>query len=89
LIVELEHLLFSGVTVVVLSSIGLLISSMIQVGYADLVLSAFQGPMSILAAIPWRVFLATLIVGVVFLWLAGKGSKAGPPSHLGGGLLLV
>ena len=71
LIVKLEHLLFAGVIVVVLSVLGLLISSVIQLGYADLVLSAFQSLMGLLAAIPWYVFLATLIVGVVFLWLAG------------------
>ena len=71
LIVKLEHLLFAGVIVVVLSFIGLLISSGIQLGYADLILSMFQSLMSILAAIPWYVFLATLIVGSIFLWLAG------------------
>ncbi|HUH98181.1 MAG TPA: hypothetical protein VLZ89_12525 [Anaerolineales bacterium] len=71
LIVKLEHLLFAGVVVVVLSIICLLISSVIQLGYADAVNTAFQSLMSILAAIPWYVFLATLIVGVVFLWLAG------------------
>ena len=71
LIVKLEHLLFAGVIVVVLSIIGLLISGVIQLGYADLVLSAFQSLMSILATIPWYVFLATLIVGFIFLWLAG------------------
>jgi len=49
----------------------LLISGVIQLGYADLVNAAFQSLMSILAAIPWYVFLATLIVGIIFLWLAG------------------
>ncbi len=71
LIVKLEHLLFAGVVVVVVSVIFLLISSIIQLGYADLVLSSFQALMSVLAAIPWYVFLATLIVGLIFLWLAG------------------
>jgi hypothetical protein len=71
LIVKLEHLLFAGAVVVTLSVICLLISSVIQLGYADLVLATFQGIMSVLAAIPWYVFLATLIVGGVFLWLAG------------------
>ncbi len=71
LIVKLEHLLFAGVIVVVLSLIGLLISSGIQLGYADLILSMFQSLMGILAAIPWYVFLATLVVGIIFLWLAG------------------
>jgi hypothetical protein len=71
LIVKLEHLLFAGIVVVILSVIFLLISSVIQLGYADLVNSAFQSLMSMLAAIPWYVFLATLIVGIVFLWLAG------------------
>jgi len=71
LIVKLEHLLFAGVVVVVISVICLLISGVIQLGYADLVNAAFQSLMSILAAIPWYVFLATLIVGIIFLWLAG------------------
>ncbi|HUI90501.1 MAG TPA: hypothetical protein VLX61_17425 [Anaerolineales bacterium] len=71
LIVKLEHLLFAGVVVVVLSIICLLISSVIQLGYADLVNSALQSLMSLLAAIPWYVFLATLVVGIIFLWLAG------------------
>ena len=71
LIVKLEHLLFAGVVVVVVSVICLLISGVIQLGHADLVLSTFQSIMSVLAAIPWYVFLATLIVGIIFLWLAG------------------
>lgn len=71
LIVKLEHLLFAGVVVVVISVICLLISSVIQLGYANLVNAAFQSLMSILASIPWYVFLATLIVGIIFLWLAG------------------
>ena len=71
LIVKLEHLLFAGVVVVVISVICLLISSVIQLGYAALVNAAFQSLMGILAAIPWYVFLATLIVGIIFLSLAG------------------
>jgi hypothetical protein len=71
LIVKLEHLLFAGVVVVVISAVCLLISSVIQLGYADLVNTTFQSLMGILAAIPWYVFLATLIVGIIFLWLAG------------------
>lgn len=71
LIVKLEHLLFAGVFVVVVSAICLLISSVIQLGYADLVNAAFQGLMSLLAAIPWYVFLATLLIGILFLWMAG------------------
>ena len=74
LIVKLEHLLFAGVILVVLSAICLLISSVIQLGYASVVLSTFQAIMSVLAAIPWYVFLVTLLVGFMFLWLAyGKG----------------
>ena len=71
LVVKLEHLLFAGVVVVVLSVICLLISSVIQLGYSSAVNAAFVTLMSLLAAIPWYVFLATLIVGIVFLWLAG------------------
>ena len=71
LIVKLEHLLFAGVFVVVLSSICLLISSVIQAGYSDLVNAIFFWLMSVLAAIPWYVFLATLLIGILFLKLAG------------------
>ncbi len=71
LIVKLEHLLFAGTLVVIVSIILLFISSMIQLGYADAVLAGFQSLMSVLAAIPWYVFLATFLVGAMFLWLAG------------------
>ncbi len=71
LIVKLEHLLFAGVFVVVLSSICLLISSVIQLGYSNLVNAIFFWLMNILAAIPWYVFLATLLIGILFLKLAG------------------
>ena len=49
LIVKLEHLLFAGVVVVVISVICLLISSVIQLGDADLVNAAFQSLMSIIS----------------------------------------
>ena len=71
LIVKLEHLLFAGILVVILSAVCLLISSVIQLGYADIVNAAFQSLMSLLAAIPWYVFLATLLIGILFLKLAG------------------
>ena len=71
LIVKLEHLLFAGTAVVILSLIFLLISSVIQLGYGDLAYGFLRSMMSILAGIPWYVFLATLVVGGVFLWLAG------------------
>jgi hypothetical protein len=71
LIVKLEHLLFAGTVVVLLSLVFLLVSSVIQLGYGDLAYGFLRSLMSVLAAIPWYVFLATLIVGIVFLWLAG------------------
>jgi hypothetical protein len=71
LIVKLEHLLFAGIFVVIVSAVCLFISSVIQLGYADLINSIFFWLMSVLAAIPWYVFLATLLVGVLFLKLAG------------------
>jgi hypothetical protein len=71
LLVKLEHLLFAGILVVVASAVCLLISATIQAGYADVVNAFFQNTMSILAGIPWYVFLATLLVGVMFLWMAG------------------
>ncbi len=71
LIVKLEHLLFVGILLVILSAIFLLVSSLIQAGYSDVVNSAFISTMNILAAIPWYVFLVTLLIGILFLWLAG------------------
>ncbi len=71
LIVKLEHLLFAGVFVVVLSSIFLVISSVIQLGDAALIDTVYYWLMGILAAIPWYVFLATLLIGILFLKLAG------------------
>ncbi len=71
LIVKLEHLLFAGIFVVTSSAIFLLISSVIQLGDAALIDAAYRWLMSILAAIPWYVFLATLLIGILFLKLAG------------------
>ena len=57
----------------------MLISSVIQLGYANLVNAAFQSLMGILAVIPWYVFLASLLIGILFLWSAGgKENKARP-----------
>ncbi len=71
LIVKLEHLLFAGIFVVILSSIFLVISSVIQLGDAALIDTVYYWLMNVLAAIPWYVFLATLLVGILFLKLAG------------------
>ncbi len=71
LIVKLEHLLFAGVFVVTFSAIFLAISSMIQLGDAALVDAVYFWFMKILASIPWYVFLATLLIGILFLNLAG------------------
>ncbi len=71
MIVKLEHLLFAGVAVVFLSFICLVITATVQLGYGEWVISAFTGFLNFLAPIPWYVFLATLLIGALFLWLAG------------------
>ncbi len=70
-IVKLEHLLFAGILVILLSGLCLIISSLIQLGDADFVNSMFQSLMSVLAGIPWYIFLVTLLMGILFVWLAG------------------